>query len=304
MTVKIGIIGDIHLDFDQADVNNFNASEYNLLLFVGDLSELFKPHGSLTIARYLSQLTKPAVFIPGNHDVHNVWQIIAEVLGSRALVRLSGLWHYRYHQHLREKLRPVKVGGYSIHPYQFGEFEFDLICARPYAMGGSQLSFSPLLRRLYGIRTKQDSIDLLCCQVDGTRSQNLIFLAHNGPHGLGDQPADIWGCDFDPRQGDFGDRDLTAAVEYAQSQGKRVLAVIAGHMHLQTYLGPKPVWQRRGTPGPIRPWYLERAGIHYVNAARVPRILTRGDGKSFHHHIEMWILGSEISIREKMIAEE
>jgi uncharacterized protein (TIGR04168 family) len=298
--VCIAVIGDIHHDFDEWDISYFNASEHDLLFFVGDLSELRYPSQSLEMAEKLSQLNKLAIFIPGNHDVHNVYQIIAEILHNQVLIRLAGLPHYRFHLALQAKLQPVLLGAYSVYPYCIKETLFDIIAARPYAMGGSSLSYFPLLKRLYGIQNIADSEALLCHQVDSAKSDNLIFLAHNGPVGLGGQPTDMWGCDFDPRLGDFGDSDLTAAIQHAILLGKRVLAVIAGHMHLQTFVGPKPIWQRQGTPGPVRPWHLVRDGIHYINAARVPRIFQQG-GKTFHHFISLEFCDVEVEIKEEII---
>ena len=90
----------------------------------------------------------------------------------------------------------------------------------------------------------------------------------HGPAGLGDRADDIWGVDFAPGAGDHGDGDLQTAVAYAQEKGKRVTAVVAGHMHHTL----KDGGQRR--------WHVERDGVHYVNAARVPRI-----DLGWHHHI-------------------
>ena len=255
---KIGVVGDIHLHYNDWDNDYFNQSDYDLLLFVGDLSELRHPRKGLVVAEVISQLQKPTIFIPGNHDVHNVFQIIAEIIRSRMLASLTSYYHFEYHELLTSKLSPHEVGGYSLHSFQGEHTQFDLIAARSYAMGGSNLSYAPLLRRLFGVRTLEQSSHLLGKLVDLSKSDNIIFLSHNGPTGLGEAPADIWGCDFDPKQGDFGDKDLEEAIKHAQEIGKRVLAVIAGHMHLQTYLGPKPAWKPRGIPGPIRPLKVEK----------------------------------------------
>ena len=104
-----------------------------------------------------------------------------------------------------------------------------------------------------------------------SRSASL-FLAHNGPSGLGSGRADIWGCDFKKDEGDFGDEDLRLAVDHAQSSGKRVLAVLAGHMHHAIKGGGE------------RRWQIERDGVLYVNAARVPRIFEH-EGRHVRHHI-------------------
>ncbi len=301
-STRIAVIGDIHLHYDAWDQVYFDQSDYDLLFFVGDLSEFFHPREALEIAERISKLSKPAIFIPGNHDVHNVFQIIAETIHSRWLASLSSYYHFEYHERLTAKINPIEVGGYSIHPYQDEHSQFDLIAARPYAMGGSFLSYAPLIRILYGVKKIEQSSRLLRRLVDLAESDSLIFLAHNGPTGLGDAPADIWGCDFDPEQGDFGDCDLEEAIEYAQSKGKQILAVIAGHMHLQTYLGPKPVWKRRGEPGPERPHIVKKDGIAYINAARVPRIFLK-DGEKVHHHVCLEISGKEVNVREMFIQE-
>ncbi|MGH8459189.1 MAG: hypothetical protein ACRESV_07555, partial [Nevskiales bacterium] len=84
---------------------------------------------------------------------------------------------------------------------------------------------------------------------------------------------DIWGCDFRPEGGDFGDPDLRAAVEYAIALGKTVHAVIAGHMHHRL----------KGGGGERRYWQIRQDGILYINAARVPRIRRRVPGQPRHH---------------------
>ena len=299
-STSIAVIGDIHLQYDEWDTHFLNESDYDLVLFVGDLSEIFHPKEALVIAGMLSKLEKPAIIVPGNHDVHNVLQIIAESVHSRLLAFLSGYYHFEYHERLAARLNPVAVGGYSIHPFQREGLRFDLIVSRPYAMGGSSLSYRPLMRWLFGVKTIDQSIRILHKLVAASEADNLIFLAHNGPTGLGGEPTDIWGCDFDPEQGDFGDVDLEEAVKYAQESGKRVLAVIAGHMHLQTYLGPKPFWKRRGVPGPLRPNIVEKNGVIYINAARVPRIFEQ-DGKKLHHHIRLDLSGGNVAAKEVFV---
>jgi uncharacterized protein (TIGR04168 family) len=115
-----------------------------------------------------------------------------------------------------------------------------------------------------------------------------VFLSHNGPVGLGDAPHDMWGCDFKPGGGDWGDPDLTAAVEYAIACGKRVLAVVAGHMHLRTKHGHE------------RPWCARRDDTLYVNAARVPRIIAR-DREVHRHHVELIIDRDGVTANEVFV---
>jgi uncharacterized protein (TIGR04168 family) len=192
----LAIIGDIHMHFEAADLDYFNRSDCDLLLFVGDLCWEW-PSQIRRIASRIAQLQKPALFIPGNHDVATVFQSLAEKLHSRWLAQLFGRWHARHHERLRRSLDAVTMCGYSVHPFLIDGLRFDVVAGRPYALGGSGLSLAPFLRKQFGVQTIEESTALMKQRIDQSRSDRLIFLAHNGPHGLGDMPADIWGCDFD-----------------------------------------------------------------------------------------------------------
>jgi uncharacterized protein (TIGR04168 family) len=100
----------------------------------------------------------------------------------------------------------------------------------------------------------------------------------------------MWGCDFKPGGGDWGDPDLAVAIDYARQAGKRVLAVVAGHMHLETRHGRQ------------RPWRIERHGTLYINAARVPRIYTR-EAETHRHHVELKISPTGVEVREVFLAQ-
>ena len=78
---------------------------------------------------------------------------------------------------------------------------------------------------------------------------------------------------------------MAEAIEHARAKGRRVRAVVAGHMH----------WTLRS--GGTRRWQEERDGTLYVNAARVPRILQR-DGRKLHHHIELLLSNSGAQARD------
>jgi uncharacterized protein (TIGR04168 family) len=236
----------------------------------------------------MAQLQKPALFIAGNHDLGNGVLFLAELMGWRRLARLAGLRHVSHHRRLGEWLGGVTNAGYSTHAFQIKGVHFDVIVARPYALGGSELSFAPFLRQRFGVGTLEDSATLLMKRIDQTRSDRLIFLAHNGPHGLGDQPTDIWGCDFAADRGDWGDLDLTQAITYAKSRGKQVLAVVAGHMHRLTKKGQQ------------RLWHVERDGTHYVNAARVPRVFTQNGAKR-RHYVWLKITLDDVSVKEVVV---
>jgi uncharacterized protein (TIGR04168 family) len=282
--IQIAIIGDVHRYFNQRDVTYFNQSAHHLLLFVGDLGN-YRPGQGIAVARLMAQLTKPALMIPGNHDAVTPWQLLAEIKQWPRLIYLTSGRHEKRLAQLKEALGPVQLGGYGVHPFVLGKETVTVITARPQAMGGSDLSYAPYLARQFGIASLEQSAQRLKQCVDAAASDHLIFLAHNGPTGLGDHPHAIWGCDFRPQAGDFGDEDLRVAIEYAQQQGKQPLAVIAGHMHQRT------------KKGDIRPWHVERDGIHYLNAARVPRIFNR-ENQTLHYHLTLTLRDSSVHIEE------
>ncbi len=275
--MKLAVIGDVHHAWNEVDTAYFNASDHDAILFVGDIYNYSLQRG-LKAAAELAQLEKPALLIPGNHDAVHPAQLAAEITHRPSLIRLTALGHEKRVQALREAVGGVQVGGYSVHEI---EEDLDVIVGRPHAMGGSSISFAPHLRSAYGINTLDDSIARLKQCVDESQAKRVVFLAHNGPTGLGDKRADLWGCDFRREEGDFGDEDLRVAIDYAQSRDKHVVAVVAGHMH------------HRLSGGGKRRWCETRDGILYVNAARVPRIFKNRDGDGvLHHHIDLVIEGS------------
>jgi hypothetical protein len=95
---------------------------------------------------------------------------------------------------------------------------------------------------------------------------------------LGEAGTALWGRDFtlagdktaQAAPNDWGDRDLREAIEYARAVGKRVLGVIAGHMHRRPGAGSRPLC-------------VEQEQILYVNPAVVPRVFSRGTGRTHHH---------------------
>ncbi len=288
MSVRLAILGDVHLHFNQKDVSYFNNSDYDLVLFVGDLVN-YAPWRGKTVWPLIQELQKTALFMPGNHDSTNVIQLIAEVLENQPLAQLSGLRQSHHFTALNHAMSNAIFCGYNLHAFDLQGLQFDIISGRPFSMGGPNLSFKPYLKKAYGIETIQDSANYIKQQVDHSTNQNVIFFAHNGPSGLGSKRDDIWGCDFKKSEGDFGDPDLEQAIDYARNQGKNVMAVIAGHMHQ----GLKGGGQRK--------WQIEKDGTHYVNAARVPRIF-KSAGQTLHHHVCLEINETDVQVSGKEIA--
>jgi uncharacterized protein (TIGR04168 family) len=262
-TECIALIGDVHSAWTPDDSSFFNASQYPLLLVTGDLGGSQARDG-LSVARVMAALTKRTLVMPGNNDVREYARIAAELT----------------YRHARQELLDGTAGGgprmcgYSTHELSLAGVDLTIITGRPFAMGGCELSFPDELERNFGVASLEASAERLCALVDESESENLVFFAHNGPAGLGAEPDAAWGRDFDPAAGDWGDTDLRTAIDYAVSRKRRPLAVLAGHMH----------WQLRS--GGQRRWQLQKDGILYVNAARVPRVFAALGGTA-HQHIAL-----------------
>ncbi len=261
--MRFGVIGDIHGFWDEHDTAFFNASDYDMLLFVGDFARIT---AAVPVARRLSALTKPAWAIPGNHDGVTVAQLLAEIRNRPIMRRLGAIGMARRVRRMEKAMAPVRLGGYTLAPLSE---QLGLIIGRPHAMGPDRFYYRRYLQRHYGVADFAASTNRLKALVDDA-PRDLIFLAHNGPAGLGAAPDAPFGCDFNPAHGDFGDPDLRAAIDHARQSGHRVRAVLAGHMHhCSKHTGE---WRRTTHCDD---------DTAYINCARVPRI--QADGARRHH---------------------
>ena len=264
--MRLALIGDVHEQWTAADTAWFNASDYDGILLTGDLPG--RRHSTLVaVGTRIAGLRKPAVMIPGNHDGPTILGILREALTGRPQSLASAQRMESRVRALESVLGDVALGGYSLHRVGKGREAVDVICCRPHAMDGRLLTFGTYLAMRFSVTDLAASTARLQALVEAS-AKPIVFLAHNGPSGLGAHPTAPWGLGLWGR--DNGDTDLRAAVEYAQQRGKAVAAVVAGHMHWRT--------------ARARTWQLRRDGVLYINAARVPRI-QRGT----RHHIALQI---------------
>ena len=279
---RMGIIGDLHTHWDETDVRQIAALDYDLLFFTGDLGG-GTAESCIRMARLIARLRRRALVMPGNNDTVDIDRLAAELnhqQGINEILAITGQGG---------GAGTIALCGYSHHRVAVAGREISLIAGRPHSMGGPDLTFPGYMAQTYGIHSLAQSEARLKALVDAAAGE-IIFLAHNGPVGLGDAPADMWGCDFRPGGGDWGDTDLAAAVDYARAQGRSVLAVIAGHMHLRTKQGHE------------RPWQQNWEEVVYVNAARVPRIFS-GDDDVYRHHVELRITATDLVFSEVLLPE-
>jgi uncharacterized protein (TIGR04168 family) len=275
--VRIAVVGDVHLSWDDRDVSLLDGAGYDLALFVGDLAG-YGAEGAVRVARSIAKLRTPALVMPGNHDAVTTAQLGAEVFYGSPLMREAlAVGMARRVKRLRRALGPVPLCGYSLH--RFGEL--CVLAARPHSIGGPRLGFRRYLSQRFGVATLEDSAARLCELFDAIApGEDIIVLAHCGPRGLGATRDAIYGNDFRAEQGDWGDVDLADALAHAARSGKSVRAVVAGHMH------------HRLRGGGQRTWQVERDGVKHVNAARVPRRKRSGE----RHHVRLTLSAGELSV--------
>lgn len=281
---RLAIIGDLHTHWDHVDLAQFSALNYDLLFFIGDLGGGTR-ESTLTVARNISRLQSPTLVMPGNNDTWDIDQLGAELAHQNGLNALMAMGSED-----EASSNPVRLCGYTIHELRSSAKQVSLITGRPHSLGGPDLSFPDYMATTYGINSLEESTAKLIELVESSSGDDLLFVSHNGPRGLGENPDDMWGCDFKEGGGDWGDPDLQLAINHARSIGKNVLGVIGGHMHLRT---------KQGT---IRSWHQELDDIQYINAATVPRIFS-ANNNVLRHHIEVTIGADGLSVQGKLLQE-
>lgn len=281
----IGVIGDVHLFWDDEDVAFFNRGGYDLLLFVGDLAAYTQVRGQ-RVTRSLRKLRVPAMCIPGNHDGLHAFQLGAEIAPRAHRLRNSFcVGQTRRCRRLADALGEVDLVAYGKRRLAPAGIPLNIVVGRPHSIGGRRLACLRYLTETYGVDSMESSIARLVSLVDGCDDAPILFLAHNGPSGLGDRADSIWGCDFRRKEEDWGDQDLEAAVSHAKSNGRRVLATVAGHMHRKTKAGKR------------RPAQVEQDGVLYVNAAEVPRH-RKVNGIKRRHHVKLTVTAGDITAED------
>ncbi len=267
--MKVAIIGDVHGFWTQEDTNYFNESDYNCIFFVGDLKG--RTNSSLKkIFPFLQKIKKEVFFSYGNWDTSNIIQILGEVLHNSFLIHLGAVRHNNRIINFNYNLKNFNLGMYR----SFSLNSLDLIIGRPFSFG-SEIAFVPTLTKRFQISNMEDSFLMYKKLIDRSNNQQLGFLTHNGPTGLGSLKNDIYGCDFKKEAGDWGDSDLERAIDYAKSIGKKVIFAVSGHMHHTN---------RKNSLKRI--WHTIKDETLFINSAKVPRIL-KSDTYNLHHHIQL-----------------
>lgn len=246
-SLVVALVGDVHDQWSEADAQALHQLAVDLVLFVGDFG-----NEAVGLVRQIAAVDLPKAVILGNHDA---WYS-ATPWGQKKCPynRQQEDWVSQQLQALGD----CHVGYGHLDLPQFG---LSVVGGRPFSWGGSTWTNAPFYAERYGVHSLEDSIVRMCQAVEATRYNDLIFMGHCGPQGLGDNPEDPCGRDWKPLGGDFGDPDLAAAIAYAKQRGKAVPLVAFGHMHHTL----------RHRKDQLRRQIHWDATTCYLNAARVPR---------------------------------
>ncbi|NET70723.1 MAG: TIGR04168 family protein [Sphaerospermopsis sp. SIO1G2] len=249
-TLKIAVIGDVHDQWEQEDGLTLKSLGVDLVLFVGDFG-----NESVDVVRAIASLDIPKAVVMGNHDA---WYTATE--WGRKKCPYDRTKEDRVQQQL-DLLGSDHVGFSKL---DFPEWNITVVGGRPFTWGGKKWRFADICKHLYDVGTLEESTERILEAVKSATCDNIIFLGHNGPAGLGDRPEDPCGKDWEPIGGDFGDPDLAAAISQTHNMDKNVLLVTFGHMH-RNLRHTKKVLRTAIHQSPEKTIYL--------NAANVPRII-------------------------------
>ncbi|MEY3403399.1 MAG: metallophosphoesterase [Anabaena sp. CRKS33] len=248
--VKIAVVGDIHDQWDVEDGMALKHLGVDLVLFVGDFG-----NESVEVVKTIASLDIPKAAVMGNHDA---WYSATEWGRKKCPYdRTKEDWV----QKQLDLLGAVQVG-YS--KLDFPQWDLTVVGGRPFTWGGPEWRFAEICQERYGVSSLDDSADKIVNAVKNATCNNIIFLGHNGPSGLGDRAEDPCGKDWHPIGGDFGDPDLAAAISQTLNMNKTVSLVAFGHMH-RTLRHTKKLERKAVFKSP--------EGTIYLNAANVPRIV-------------------------------
>jgi len=252
-SLRIAVVGDVH-DLWQAEVDRamLHSLGVDLVLFVGDFGNEVVP-----LVKAIAELDLPKAVILGNHDA---WYSASE-WGKKKCP-----YNREQEDWVQQQLDYLGIAHVGYGRLDFPQFQLSVVGSRPFTWGGQDWKSSDFYRDRYGITDFQASTQRIVAAAQASPYETIIFLGHNGPFGLGAQPQDICGKDWEPRGGDYGDPDFAAAIAQTKAANKQVPLVAFGHMHHKLRCDSKP-----------RQSLLKVDSTVYLNAASVPRILQRQD---------------------------
>jgi uncharacterized protein (TIGR04168 family) len=254
--ITIAIVGDVHGQWSAADSLALQHLQADLVLFVGDFG-----NEAVEVVREVAAVPIPKAVIMGNHDA---WY------SASSWGRQKAPYDRAQEDRVQQQLDLLGEAHVGFSKLDFPQLEVSVVGSRPFSWGGSMWRNSEFYRDRYNIKSFEESTKQIVESAKKTTQPNLIFIAHNGPFGLGKTTESICGRDWKEEGGDYGDPDLTAAIAQVQDLGKAFPLVTFGHMHHELKI----------PPGQRRKIVEVREQTVYLNAACVPRVIkTAQDSK-------------------------
>lgn len=257
--ISIAVVGDVHDQWDEQDHLALKHLGIDLVLFVGDFG-----NESIQVVSKIASLDIPKAVILGNHDS---WYTASP--WGRKKAPYDRTKEDRVQQQL-DLLGDAHVGYGRL---DLPQFNLSVVGSRPFSWGGSEWKNSDFYRDRYNITSFAASTLRIVENAQNSPYDNLICIGHNGPFGLGDQPEDTCGRDWNPLGGDHGDPDFAEAIEKILALGKSIPLVTFGHMH-------HSLRHRKDRLRTII--NTSDTGTVYLNAACVPRI-KKQENKILHN---------------------
>jgi uncharacterized protein (TIGR04168 family) len=256
--VQIAVVGDIHNQWNEEDAAALKALGADLTIFVGDFG-----NEAVDIVRQVAQLSMPKAVALGNHDA---WHT------ATPWGRKKSPYDRNLEDRVQQQLDALGTDHVGYRHRDFPAQQLSIVGGRPFSWGGPDWKYDDFYQERFGVSSMQDSCDRIVQAATQSQFETVVLVSHNGPAGLGDQPEDLCGRDWQPIGGDYGDPDLQNAVSTLKKIGKQVPLVTFGHMHHA--LRHRKDRQRQRVQ-------VDADGTLYLNAACVPRIL---DTESGHYH--------------------
>ena len=253
--ITIAVVGDVHGLWEHEDAIALDRLGIDLVLFVGDFG-----NEAVEVVRQIAAVKTPKAAIMGNHDA---WYTASSWGRQKAPYDRST--EDRVQQQL-DLLGEAHVGFSKL---DFSQLSLSVVGSRPFSWGGSSWRNSQFYRDRYGINNFEESAKQIVESAKNAAYNTLIFIAHNGPTGLGKSTESICGRDWKEEGGDYGDPDLTEAIAQVQNMGKSIPLVTFGHMHHEL----------KNPRGKRRKIVEVRDKTVYLNAACVPRVIKTAGGE-------------------------
>ncbi|MFB6275411.1 MAG: TIGR04168 family protein [Halothece sp.] len=252
----IAVVGDVHDQWERADNDSLEALGVDLALFVGDFGNEAVP-----VVQQVANLRLPKAVILGNHDAH---------YSASKRGRKRCPYDPTQEDRVAQQLNLLGESHVGYNKQDFSRLHLSVVGSRPFSWGGSKWRNRAFYQQRYGIDGFEASTKRIMEAVKTTAYPTAIFLAHNGPKGLGGNPHDSCGRDWHPAGGDYGDPDLASAIAQTRQLGKTIPLVTFGHMHHRLRYTNR--YQRTAV-------VKDEQGTVYLNAACVPRIIKTPQGK-------------------------